>query len=309
MDDNNFSLACNINLAVSVDHADKLIALGDGTCALVYLYALRKNGSFSSAQAAAELKCTVAEITKAATLLTQHGLFSTGSSAAVPMPAEELPEYSAQDISRRSEEDGVFPVVVEEAQRILGKTLSGADIRTLFGIYDYLSLPPEVICLLINHCVEVTRERLGPGKLPSMRTIEKEAYIWFNREVITLERAEEFLRARKEHAGRLQEIKPILQINGRNLTPTEQAYIDGWLEMGFEHEAIALAYDKTVIKTGGLQWKYMDSILKSWHSKALHTVDEIHAGDGRKTAPNGVPTPIRDDSDLLRKKLEKFSGK
>ncbi len=308
MDDKKYYLASNTNIAVSVEHADRLIALGDGSCALLYLYALRKNGAFSIELAAKDLKRTPGEIKKAADRLTNMGLFSGCAKTTLPLPAEEMPEYSAEDIAASAYENGEFPVVVAEIQRIMGKTLSGNDLKTLFGIYDYLKLPAEVIVLLVCHCVEVTRERLGPGRLPSMRTIEKESYIWFNREIMTLEQAEDYLKAKKIHKDKLQELKPILQINGRNLTATEQDYADSWLSMGFDLDAIAMAYDKTVVKTGGLQWKYMNSILTSWHGKNLHTVEDIISGDGRGAPKAGQVKNGRDGSDMLRKILDKSNN-
>ena len=47
--------------------------------------------------------------------------------------------------------------------------------------------------------------------------------------------------------------------------------------LGFSAGARELAYDRTVLKTGRLQWKYMDSIVRSWHGKGLHTPEEIAA--------------------------------
>lgn len=311
MDDGNYRLANEINLAVPAGHADKLISLGDGTSALLYLYALRKNGSFSSNEAALDLKRTPVEIAKAAERLRKIGLFSSSAGTNIPQPAEEMPEYTAQDIASRTSENGVFPVIVDETQRILGKTLSGADIKILFGIYDYLGLPAEVILLLVSHCVETTRERLGSGRLPTMRTIEKEAYVWFNREIMTLEQAEDYLRAKRRLSEQSNEIKQILQINGRNFSATEREYVENWLCMGFDAEAIALAYDKTVVKTGGLQWKYMNSILQSWHGKGLHTIEEINSGDQRCAAAVKKPAKgaRQDDLELLKKILSGSGGK
>lgn len=310
MGDSNYRLANEINLAVSSNHADKLIALGDGTGALLYLYALRKNGVFSASEAAADLKRTRGEIEKAAELLRANGLFSAPAGEKLPLPAEELPEYSAADIAARSAESGIFPVILDETQRILGKTLSGADVKILFGIYDYLGLPPEVILLLVTHCVENVRERLGPGRLPTMRTIEKEAYVWFNREIMTLEQADKFLRSKRHVTERSKEIKQVLQINERNFSTTEREYVESWLNMGFDSEAIAMAYDKTVVKTGRLQWKYMNSILASWHGKGLHTPEEISAGDRRENSVSPRASGGgRDDSELLKKLLNRTGGK
>jgi DNA replication protein DnaD len=55
--------------------------------------------------------------------------------------------------------------------------------------------------------------------------------------------------------------------------------------MGFSPEAVSIAYDRTVLKTGALKWPYLNSILKSWHQKGLHTPEEIETGDGSSAAP------------------------
>ncbi|NCB73667.1 MAG: DNA replication protein DnaD [Clostridia bacterium] len=289
MEDKKYTLSMEQNLALPSADADRLIASGDGTATLLYLYALRNRGGFSSQSAAASLKRTEAEILKAISTLCELGLFKTGENKKpVPLSADELPEYTAQDIAARTCGNSEFKAIVEETQRIMGHLLTGADLKTLFGIYDFLRLPTEVIFLLINHCVEETREHLGQGKLPSMRTIEKEAYVWYNREILTLERAEEFLLQKRTRSGEMADIKRLLQISGRNFSATERKYVETWIDMGFELEALALAYDKTIVKTGNLAWKYMDSILQSWHGKKLHTAQEITSGDTHQGAVSGA---------------------
>ena len=316
MEDKKYRLSGEPSLAIPCTDADKLLGLGDGTVTLLYLYALRSGGDFSQQNAAAALKRTEAEIAKGLGALCDLGLFKAGEAkATLPLTADELPEYTAEDIASRAGENGEFKAIVDETQRIMGHMLTGADLKILFGIYDFLRLPIEVIFLLINHCVEETREHLGQGKLPSMRTIEKEAYAWYNREILTFERAEEFLLQKRARSGELSDIKRLLQINGRNFSATERKYVESWMDMGFDLEAIALAYDKTVVKTGNLAWKYMDSILASWHSKNLHTAEEVTSGDRHSGSPFGayvrqgaqpyVKSTGESELDRMKKILEK----
>lgn len=288
MEEKKYRLSGEPSLAIPSSDADKLLSQSDGTATLLYLYALRQGGDFSTQSAAVALKRTENEIATGINTLCNMGLFKTGEiKAALPLTADELPEYTAEDIASRTGENGEFKAIVDETQRIMGHMLTGADLKILFGIYDYLRLPTEVIFLLINHCVEETREHLGQGKLPSMRTIEKEAYAWYNREILTFERAEEFLLQKRARNGEMADIKRLLQINGRNFSATERKYVESWMDMGFDLEVIAMAYDKTVVKTGNLAWKYMDSILINWHSKNLHTSDEVSSGDRHTGAAAG----------------------
>ena len=86
----------------------------------------------------------------------------------------------------------------------------------------------------------------------------------------------------------MERLKRILQIRGRNLTAGEERYAAGWLDMGFADEAIASAYEKTCLNTGGLNWAYMNKILQRWHEAGLHTADEIKRGDRKPAVPKGA---------------------
>ena len=55
--------------------------------------------------------------------------------------------------------------------------------------------------LLINFCGRQYAERYGTQRRPSARAIEKEAYIWVNREIMTVEQAEEHIRAPRMSAA------------------------------------------------------------------------------------------------------------
>ena len=157
--------------------------------------------------------------------------------------------------------------------------------------------------VLLHYCMASSR-----GRLPSMRYIEKEAYAWADREIMTLEQAEEHIAAQNARRTQSAEVARRLGIADRPLTPTENKYIASWLDAGFGPEAIALAYDRTVEKTGGRKWSYLDAILRSWREKGLFTPDQIEAVDPRRrpgrSAPQKGDKPIDlgDLESLLKKK-------
>lgn len=263
--------------------ADRLISAHDGDVALLYIYRLR-NPNSDNERAAHDLCRTSGEIAAASEKLERMGLCASRSPAltAKPVPAPQMPEYSSNEIVRRAKEDGVFAGVVAQAQSILGRTLSGADMKMLFGIYDYLAMPPELIMELMTYCVEACREKYGDGRLPSMRTIEKEAYVWANREILTFEQAEEYIRQSRVRREDTAKIASVLNIRGRELTATEKKYISAWMDMGYGADELSIAYDRTVTSTGTLKWNYMDKIVSSWHAKGLNTAQEIEEKDPRR---------------------------
>ena len=99
----------------------------------------------------------------------------------------------------------------------------------------------------------------------------------------------------------------------REPAPSEEKYLTAWLEMGFGPEAVAIAYDKTILRCGELKWAYCNGILKKWHEANLHTTEEIEAGDraGQKTAAavqQAVPAG-QEDYSWMRKYREQRERK
>ena len=140
-----------------------------------------------------------------------------------------------------------------------------------------------------------------------MRRIEKEAYAWADQEIHTTAQAEEFLQRRQARRDLAQQVLQVLQICDRAPSRTERGYITSWLDMGFGCEAIAEAYDRTVVATGARKWPYLNRILMSWHEKGLHTLDEISSGDPRAADRHRVaaaaPAADRDDLDRVEQML------
>ncbi len=294
-------------ISISSRDIDKLIARRDANCALLFLYLLRCNGSFTLEEASNVLGRTSLEIRNTADALEKMGMLEIH---AILEPAEALPEVSTEDIKSKTMESPEFSTLINEVQGLMGRIMSGIELKLLFGIYDYLSLPPEVILMLVSHCIEKTQKRLGIGKLPTMRSIEKEAYVWANREIMTLAMADEHLKYLERRDSEVNKIKSVLGIHQRDLSTTERKYIESWIGLGFEAEALAIAYDKTVMKTGGLQWKYMNSIVNNWHNKNLHTAEEISVGDKMPLTSRQKPQytkPVSAEGEIER--MEKLIDK
>ena len=55
-----------------------------------------------------------------------------------------------------------------------------------------------------------------------------------------------------------------------------------------EEDAIAIAYERTCLNTGGLNWAYMNKILQRWHSQGLHSAEEVRSGDQKGGVPKGA---------------------
>lgn len=268
------------NISINESQLHKLLLSGSGNAALLYLYIAAGN---PMEQAQTELHMGTNELACATALLRQLGLYNETKQAFVP---GERPSYTETDVEQAINTDTEFKAIYGEVERLLGKTLTVEELKILLGFNRYLGLPGEVVGVLVSWCKERNRQK-GSLRNPSLRSIEKEAYYWAEQGIDTLEEAAAFIRTRNLRNSRTERLKDMLQIRGRNLTPGEQRYADGWLEMGFADEVLAEAYDRTCVNTGGMNWAYMNKILTRWHEAGLHTAEAIKSGD-RKPVPQGA---------------------
>lgn len=297
---------------IAIPDADNLIAAHDGDMALLYLYWIR-NGSLDAEKAAQELCRTLLEIRSAEEKLRRMGISLADdvrpAAAAVrvePAPAEELPQYTASEITRRTQDDGAFAAILSEAAKVIGNALNSNETRVLFGIYDHLALPAEVILELLHYCKEDCERKYGQRRRPSAHSIEKEAYAWANQEILTLEQAEAYIQRQRELRDDLSRLQGALGLQGHALSPTQQKDLSAWLDQGFGEEAIVMAYDRTVTNTGALKWNYMRKILQSWHEKGLHKPEEILEKDSPYPKSTGRRASGKTEKPIDREALEEL---
>ena len=262
-------------LAITAQAADRLLKLDSGDAALVYLHLLRHGGLTG-------LKWTDARLQGALEGLRAQGLAPNEPIQAPEPPVQETPppEYSTEDITQAlADGASLFPALVDEVERRLGKRLSAADLKSLYTLYDHLALPAEVILMLVGWCVEEMERKYGPGRRPFLSQIKREGFVWARRGVDTMERAEEYITRLTRLRSREAEVLRLLDISPRPLVEREKTYIAAWDDMGFDDEAIRMAYERTVLKKQSMDWGYMNGILRRWHEKGLHTAAAVRTGD------------------------------
>lgn len=260
-------------LLIPADAAQRLLAAANGDAALLYLY-LFENRPLSGAQTA--LRMTQARYDLACATLQQLGLWP--QEARTHLDASQAPVYTEQDVIRETRTSREFEAITGETQRRLGRVLSNEELKILLSIYRYLGLPSEVISILVNYCIQRQRSR-GISRMPSLRSIEKEAYYWADHGIDTMEQAAVYMQNQLLRQSQLGKIRELFGITGRRLTTGEENYILTWLSWGFGEQEIGLAYEKTCMATGGLKWPYCNSILRSWHDQGFTTLSQIESGD------------------------------
>lgn len=283
-----------------IEQADlrKLLGACSSDAALVYLYIRSGNDPKS---AAAGLHMTEPRFSCAAATLRQLGLWPEEEKPRV-LPGER-PQYSEKDVLDAMNGETEFRMLRREVQRLLGRNLNTEDLKILLSFTHYLGLPNEVISVLVSFCKDRARLR-GNLRAPSLRTIEKEAYRWAEQGIDTLETAAAYIQTQNSRQSRLRELTDTLQIHGRSLTAAEEKLAESWLEMGFPREVIAMAYERTCLNTGGLNWNYLNKILTRWHESGLKTPEQIRTGDRKPAGKTGKRQLDEDEQAAIARMLQ-----
>ncbi len=267
------------SITLTADATKRLIDRGNGDAALLYMALLRRHGTVQPRSLAGELRWDRARIEDAERTLRELGLIAPAGQELPPEPADERPTYQRDEIAARLEKNEEFRNLTHEVEKRLGKRLTTPDIGVLLGLNDYLGLPADVIYQLVCHCAQRMERRYGEGRRPGMKTIEKEGYIWARKGIDTQAAAAEYLKQYAERQEAIPQFMKALQLGDRQPVTSEEKYLVAWQEMGFQPDAVALAYDRTVMKCHELKWPYLNAILKRWHEAGIHTAAEVAEHD------------------------------
>ena len=270
------------SVKVSQSDVRKLLSAASPDAALLYLYISAGNRQENAEK---DLNLNASRLSCAAATLRQLGLVMDERVSHIA-PGER-PSYSERDVLDAMDTDYSFRALYGEVQRLLGRSLNTEELKILLGFIRYLGFGPEVISVLVCYCKERARQK-GSLRNPSLRTIEKEAYAWAERGIDSVEEAAAFIQAQNVRNSRLYKLMNILQIRGRSLTAAEERYAQNWMDMGVEDELISMAYERTCLNTGGLNWAYMNKILQRWHEQGFHTAEDVHIGDRKTGVPKGA---------------------
>ena len=272
------------SITLSAAALRRLIGGGNGDAALLYLAILHSHGAAEAEKLAAMLKWDEARVRAAEQALYEMQLVGAPEKKAAQPPAEppqETPDYTREDIMRKLEGDGRFACLLREVEHKLGP-LSVPSVKKLLGLYENLGLPADVVYTLVNYCIGKKEQQFGEGRLPNMREIEKEGYVWARKELFSIEKASEYMKREQALRGRYPEYMAALQMQGRASAPSEEKYLSAWAEMGFPADTVSEAYDRTILHCHEFRWPYCNGILKRWHEKGLHTLAEVRAENARE---------------------------
>lgn len=215
-----------------------------------------------------------------------------------PRPALETPaQYTAQDVANRAKQSEEIRFMLDTAPQTLGRLLSPSDCSILLFLYDSAGLPVDVIMMLLEYCVSTGHTNL--------RYLEKVALSWAEDGIDTHEKAEQRIVQLEAFHSFEGQVRSMLGIAGRALTPTERQHLARWQsEWRTPTELVRAAFDICVKRTGRLSFSYMNTILKDWHEKGYQTPEQAKNERRGPAAPaKGATYDLGEYVDLSMKRL------
>lgn len=183
--------------------------------------------------------------------------------------AQELPNYTSEELSSLMEKRKKLRELINEAQNVFGRVFNVMEINVIVGMSDCLGMENESILLLLSYC----RRR----EVKTLRTAEKLALMLADEGILTVPEMQARLQRMEEVHTVEGKIRRMFGISGRTLIPKENKMIEAWLEYGYGEDVITRAYEVTVNATGNASLSYANSIMERWHAEGLKTLAEIDA--------------------------------
>ncbi|MDE6670740.1 MAG: DnaD domain protein [Ruminococcus sp.] len=261
--DNVFNIPCVV--------VDNFLQMATGEYIKVLLYILRVSGrDFAENEISDETGVNQEEVNRAidfwrrAKILTGNG---SGSNTPDVQKTEEenVPEnssvsskkymknyFSASDIAEIKNSDPEISELIELAENSLG-ILNNTQLTSIINMHNYLGLKTEVIITLIEYCKNI--KKTYPKYMDSV------ASGWAENNINTLEEAQKEVERLLDEDEYKNKIKRIISTD--RLSKNDEVFITEWHRKNIPTELIEEAYDVTINYIHKLDFKYMDSVIKS----------------------------------------------
>jgi len=251
------------------------------------LFVLRNGGASSSAKIAKALGQTSSDVDELMEFWIEEGILTDGKSEpkkAPPAPTVEakpaevkkqtlsVPSLTPKDIVDATRDNEALAFLLNEAQRVLGRTISHAEQEMLVNMVNYYGLPAEVILMIL----EFYRSEKEKGRAIGTSYINQMAKNWADEGIDTVSKAEEKL-VEIERSDRLwNEIVSITGIRHRRPTQKQRDMIKRWFE-DFDITMITAASDIMKENISEPKLSYMDAVIKKWKKNNITSPSQLQA--------------------------------
>lgn len=288
--------------------ADQYIKLASEYQLKALLLILSNNGKNSSEQIAKKLGLTSADVQELMEFWIAEGVVSADGKVAgqpvyAPKPETEAPvaekkevkkvsltapTLQPKDIVAAARENPEIGELLNEAQVVLGRTISHSESEMIVNMVNFYGMRSEIVLMILEYC----RSLKEKDKSRNIGTayILKLAQNWMEEGIDTIADAEEKLKSLEKSDRVWHEISAMAGIMHKKPTVKQREMVLGWSN-GFSMDMIAIAIDRMKENTDSPKLSYVDKILKSWKEKGIFT-----------------PAQVAEESEQFAKSKEKTAG-
>lgn len=273
---------------VPSDVADKYLKIAGEYQLKALLFVLRNGGRSSSSKIAKALGITAGDADDLLEFWTEEGVLTADgavqSAPTATAAAEEVkpaapkkealppPRLAPKDIVAAQRESDEIAFLLNEAQVILGRTISHAEQEMLVNMVNYYGLKVEIIMMILEF-YRCEKER---GKSVSISYVSAMAKNWSEEGISTIGEAEDKLRDIEQSDRRWNEIIAITGIRHKRPTDKQREMIADWFS-DFDAAMISLAADIMKENIPEPKLAYMNKIIKKWRRQGISSPAQVKA--------------------------------
>ena len=218
-----------------------------------------------------------------------------------PRPLTRPSRPDIKHVARMLSTDSELAALMEEAQMILGKTLSSGDAATLLMLRDTYGVPAEVLIMIIQYCASVDKG--------NMHAVEKEAINWSDEGIVTMEQADEKIKDLTERREAWNRVSRVFGFkNVGSPTKKQLEFASRWTaEWKFSDEMLREAYERCVDAKGIYEMNYINGILSNWYKNKIFNMDELRSADAARMMSDKGDKKISDTAQSIHNKKHSYN--
>ncbi len=189
----------------------------------------------------------------------------TNAEAAEKKPERDTkPRYTGTQLSDLLGKDGGrIKDMIDICQQVMGRIFNTVETNTMVSLCDWLGLSSEYVVTLCQYFVVKK-----PGC--TVRYIEKAATDLVNKDIVTLDDLDAYLKEMELYDGIAGKLRSWLGIGNRAYTQKENAMIKRWAsDFSYDEDTIRYAYEITVDAKGTFNFDYANAILENWYTSGV----------------------------------------
>ncbi len=271
---------------------NKYIRLASAYQLKALLVVLASGGNCTSHDISAAIGVPESEVCELMQFWSEEGILVTDGELASPAPKKEnaptpkaektekkkekvveampVPTLNPSDIAAALRESEELQSLMQEAEVVLGGTLSHVQKQLLVNMVNYYGLPCEVALTILQYY----KTERDSGNAISWSYVAAMAKNWCEEGINTLSAADEKLKELESSDKLWNSVVEMSGIRFRKPTAKQREMLKEW-KAAFNMEMIALACDTMRENAQRPTLKYVDTVLKNWRKKGISTPEQV----------------------------------